>query len=128
MATDAKAKSQETGGGYSGGRWLWSNGKQSGGSHFLSLNFQGIEGVEAVVSPNFPLWRIAQGLLGADRPGGGLGLAGWYDWGRDRQTRAGATAVGLLFLVLASLSVSMNRLDVEAVDEVLGTLTSHSLP
>lgn len=91
MATDAKAKSQETGGGISGGRWLWSNGKQSGGSHFLSLNFQGIEGVEAVVSPNFPLWRIAQGLLVADRPGSGLGLAGWYDWvglGRDRQSRS----------------------------------------
>lgn len=100
MATDAKVRDRRRR--ISGGRWLWSNGKQSGGSHFLSLNFQGIEGVEAVVSPNFPLWRIAQGLLGADRPGGGLGLAGWYDlgwtgldWGGIG--RAGATAVGLLF-------------------------------
>lgn len=50
--------------------------KQSGGSNFLSLNFQGIEGVEAVVSPNFPHLRIGQGLGAVDWADGSSWLIG----------------------------------------------------
>lgn len=81
--------------------------KQSGGSNLLSLNFQGIEGVEAVVSPNFPHLRIAQGLGAADWPGGSswlIGLSGLVrptGGGTERTSRRGARqeqkAGGLLF-------------------------------
>lgn len=68
--------------------------KQSGGSNFLSLNFQGIEGVEAVVSPNFPHLRIGQGLDAADWPDGSswrIGLSGLVrPTGGTHSERAGA--------------------------------------
>lgn len=60
---------------FTSGRWRCS-GKQSGGSNLLSLNFQGIEGVEAVVSPNFPHLRIGQGLGTADWADGSSWLIG----------------------------------------------------
>lgn len=76
MAAAAMGAKTETGGRYSQVAVGAAQAKQSGGSNLLSLNFQGIEGVEAVVSPNFPHLRIAQGLGAADWPGGSSWLIG----------------------------------------------------
>jgi hypothetical protein len=66
----------ETGGRYSQVAVGAARAKQSGGSDLLSLNFQGIEGVEAVVSPNFPHLGTGQGLGAADWARGSSWLIG----------------------------------------------------
>jgi hypothetical protein len=75
--------------------------KQSGGSNLLSLHFQGIEGVEAVVSPNFPHLRIGQGLGAANWADGSswlIGLSGLVrptgGYSEDEQVRSEAGAKG----------------------------------
>lgn len=60
---------------FTSGRWRCSS-KTEWRFQLLSLNFQGIEGVEAVVSPNFPHLRIGQGLGAADWAGGSSWLIG----------------------------------------------------
>lgn len=76
MAAAAMGSKTETGGRYSQVAVGAAQAKQSGGSNLLSLNFQGIEGVEAVVSPNFPHLRIGQGLGTADWADGSSWLIG----------------------------------------------------
>lgn len=76
MAAAAMGSKTETGGRYSQVAVGAAQAKQSGGSNLLSLNFQGIEGVEAVVSPNFPHLRIGQGLDTADWADGSSWLIG----------------------------------------------------
>lgn len=96
----------ETGGRYSQVAVGAAQAKQSGGSNLLSLNFQGIEGVEAVVSPNFPHLRIGQGLGAADWARGSswlIGLSGLvrptggYRAQEQRGARQEQKAGGLLF-------------------------------
>lgn len=106
MTAAAMGAKTETGGRYSQVAVGAAQAKQSGGSNLLSLNFQGIEGVEAVVSPNFPHLRIGQGLGAADWASGSswlIGLSGLVrPTGGTQKARAGGArqeqkAGGLLF-------------------------------